>query len=344
MNFLELKSRIDDLSVGHLIEHLGFTIGTITSYDRDTDYYLTPIRDSHRISYSGVIVRNVETAVEIARYIDGKVAYIFVDTEKKVSKENYGPNDVGNIEKALAEVVKKSMILSYKGNDLTVRAADSLLRVLTPNLSGAKIAIIGVGNIGMKLGLSLLERGNSIYLYSENTDHAERVSSLLNQVKLRTTIAQSFYASSIDEAIKGAQVLVATTDKKSVIGTEHVQKMTNLGANQLPILIDIGKGCYKETVFEEGNVVYRVDVGEELSAEIDLLISQHEALYKYTKTKTIEGRIFVRKGIAGKQGNFVVDSIERPTQLLGECDGLGNLNSVSGQLSQELLALLRHNL
>jgi hypothetical protein len=341
MNFLEIESRIEDLSIGKTKEHLGFTIGTITSYDRDTDYYLTPIRDSHRISYTGVIVRNVETAIEIASFIDGKVAYIFVDTEKKVSKENYGPNDVGNIEKALAGVVKKSIILSYKGNDLTVRAADSLLRVLTPNLSGAKIAVIGVGNIGMKLGLSLLERGNFIYLYSKNVTHAEKVSSLLNQVKLRTTIAESFHTLSIDEAIQGAQVLVATTDKKSVIGTEHLQKMMNLSTNQPPILIDIGKGCYKETVFEAGNVVYRVDVGEELSAEIDLLISQQDALYKFAKSKSVEGKIFIRKGIAGKQGNFVVDSIENPTQLLGECDGLGNLNSVPDQLSEKLLALLQ---
>ena len=91
-------------------------------------------------------------------------------------------------------------------------------------------------------------------------------------------------------------------------------------------------------------MVYRVDVGEELSAEIDLLISQQDALYKFTKSRTVGGKKFVRKGIAGKQGNFVVDSIENPSQLLGECDGLGNLNSVPVQLSEELLALLRDSI
>ena len=343
MNYSDLKSRLSEISFENPREHLGFTIGTITSYEKDTDYYLTPIRESHRTRYSGVIVRNVETAVEIARYLDGKVNYIFVDTEKKVAKENYGQNDVGNIEKAITEVVKQSKILSYKGNDLTVRAADSLLRVLTPNLTGAKIAIIGVGNIGMKLGLSLLERGNSIYLYSNHTAHAQSVSSLLNQVKLRTTLAQSFCALNMGEAIYGAQVLVATTDKKSVIGIAHIQKMINLGANQLPILVDIGKGCFEEAVFEAGHVVFRVDVGEELSAEIDLLIQQDEVLFRVVKTRAINGRKFVRKGITGKKGDFVVDSIEHPTQLLGECDGLGNLNIVPNQLSKELLALLQEN-
>ena len=341
MNFLDIKSRFSEISFENPKEYLGFTIGTITSYDREIDYYLTPIRESHRTRYSGVIVRNVETALEIANYLDGKVDYIFVDTEKKVSKENYGQNDVGNIEKALTEVVKQSKILSYKGNDLTVRAADSLLRVLTPNLTGAKIAIIGVGNIGMKLGLSLLERGNSIYLYSNDNAHAQSVSSLLNQVKLRTTLAQSFCALNIGEAIHGAQVLVATTDKKSVIGAEHIQKMINLGATRPPILVDIGKGCYQESVFEAGHIVYRVDIGEELSSEIDLLILQDEVMFRVARTRSINGRIFVRKGITGKQGDFVVDSIENPTQLLGECDGLGNLNSVPNHLSKELLASLR---
>lgn len=343
MNFSDLKSRFSEISFENPKEYLGFTIGTITSYDRNTNYYLTPIRESQHVKYSGAIVRNVETALEIASYLDGKVDYIFVDTEKKVSKENYGQNDVGNIEKALTEVVKQSKILSYKGNDLTVRAADSLLRVLTPNLTGAKIAIIGVGNIGMKLGLSLLERGNSIYLYSKDTAHAQSVSSLLNQVKLRTTLAQSFCALNLSEAIDGAQVLVATTDKKSIIGAEDIEKMINLGANQPPILVDIGKGCYEESVFAAGYIVYRVDVGEELSAEIDLLILQDEVLFRVTKTRAINGRIFVRKGITGKLGDFVVDSIEYPTQLLGECDGLGNLNSVPNHLAKELLALLRDN-
>jgi hypothetical protein len=64
-------------------------------------------------------------------------------------------------------------------------------------------------------------------------------------------------------------------------------------------------------------------------------------LFRVTKTRAINGRIFVRKGITGKQGDFVVDSIEYPTQLLGVCDGLGNLNSVPSHLSKELLALLR---
>ena len=94
MNFSDLKSRFSEISFENPKEYLGFTIGTITSYDRNTNYYLTPIRESQHVKYSGAIVRNVETALEIASYLDGKVDYIFVDTEKKVSKENYGQNHI----------------------------------------------------------------------------------------------------------------------------------------------------------------------------------------------------------------------------------------------------------
>ena len=107
MSFQDLVERMDTLSKKHPKERLGFTIGTLTEYDRDTNYYLTPIRKSSRLIYTGAIVRNVETAIHLSRIVDERVAYIFVDSEKKMSESNYGINDVGNIEKA----VSRSIIL-----------------------------------------------------------------------------------------------------------------------------------------------------------------------------------------------------------------------------------------
>jgi hypothetical protein len=340
MSFKDLVERMDILSKKHPKDRLGFTIGTLTAYDRDSDYYLTPVRTSKRIVYMGAIVRNVETAIELAKFVDSKIAYLFVDSEKKVSKSNYGQNDVGNIEKAILESISSSILLTYKANDLTVKSADTLIRVLTPNLTGAKIAIAGVGNIGMKLALSLLERGNSIYLYSQDSSHSSEVATLLNKLKLRTTISRVYSTENLIDAVDQAEVLIATSNRKKFIGLEHVNAMKHIPNSTSPILVDIGKGCFKDEVNNNSNIVMRVDVGDELSSEIDSLISQHELLRSSIKTRTVGEFRFVIRGIVGKKGDVLVDNLTEPTAVLGVCDGDGNVVTVSSEVAGKHLKKL----
>jgi hypothetical protein len=337
MKHEELIGRMEVLRKEHKKERLGFTIGTLTNYDLGANYYLTPVRKSSRLIYTGAIVRNVETAIQISRLVDEIVSYIFVDSEKKVSESNYGANDVGNIEKAVSSVIHASTLLTYKGNDLTVQSADTLIRVLTPNLTGAKIAIAGVGNIGMKLALSLLERGNSIYLYSQDRAHSIDVANILNKSKLRTTISRAYSAESFLEAVDQADVLIATSNRKKFIGLEHVKIMNRINDSVSPILVDVGKGCFKDEVNNENNTVMRVDIGDQLSSEIDSLISQYEFLRSSIWTRTIGDTRFVIRGIVGKKGDVLVDSLSRPTSVIGICDGDGNVTNVTSDTEERLL-------
>jgi hypothetical protein len=337
MKYQDLTGRMEILRRDHKKERLGFTIGTLTNFDQDGDYYLTPVRKSSHLIYTGAIVRNVETAIQISRIIDEIVSYIFVDSEKKVSESNYGENDVGNIEKAVSSVINVSTLLTYKGNDLTVQSADTLIRVLTPNLTGAKIAIAGVGNIGMKLALSLLERGNSIYLYSQDRSHSIEVATMLNKSKLRTTISQAYSVESLLEAVDGADVLIATSNRKKFIGLEHVNMMNRINHSVSPILVDVGKGCFKDEVNNERNTVMRVDVGDQLSSEIDSLISQFEFLKSSIWSRTIGDTRFVIRGIVGKKGDVLVDSLSKPSSVLGICDGDGNVSNVTSDMEEKLL-------
>jgi hypothetical protein len=340
MSFKDLVDRMNILSKKHPKDRLGFTIGTITAYDRDTDYYLTPVRTSKRIVYMGAIVRNVETAIELAKIVDSKIAYLFVDSEKKVSKSNYGQNDIGNIEKAVLESISSSILLTYKGNDLTVKSADTLIRVLTPSLTGAKIAIAGVGNIGMKVALSLLERGNSIYLYSQDNSHSSEVATLLNKLKLRTTISQVYSTENLLDAVDQAEILIATSNRKNFIGLEHVNAMKHRPNSTSPILVDIGKGCFKDEVNNNSNIVMRVDVGDELSSEIDSLIAQYELLRSPIKTRNVGEFRFVIRGIVGKKGDVLVDNLTAPTAILGICDGDGNVVTISTEIAEKHLKML----
>ena len=97
----------------------GFCIGN-TRKEKSTGLYFTPIRNTIKLVAGSVIVCSVEQAKEIAAQVDGKVDYVFVDTEKKVSPSQYTADDIGNVERSVREVVEASTILTFKGNDITV--------------------------------------------------------------------------------------------------------------------------------------------------------------------------------------------------------------------------------
>jgi hypothetical protein len=325
MKFKDVEENISELSKIQGSKKIGFTFGTLTAYNRLADYYLTPIRTTPSLVYAGVVVRNVEVAIEIASRIQSVVDYLFVDSEKKIATSDYGKNDSGNIEKAFLISLNHSHVLTYKGNDLTVRAADTLLRALVSNLTGLKVAIIGVGNIGMKLGISLVERGNNVVFFSHDRNHAKEVAQLLNVVKFRTTIAKADVSKTIDGAMKDADIAIATSDKKQIISKHHVNLMKIHRGLDTRILLDVGKGCFKQETFDVNSSIYRVDIGDELSTELENLILQHDRIRNSEEIIFSNGLRFVRKGIAGKSGDYVVDRIGDSTRIIGICDDQGNL-------------------
>lgn len=328
-NFLEMASESE----------LGFTIGSLSDYTHEEDYYITPVRSTKRLKYMGAIVKNVETAVEIARIVDGKVDYLFVDSEKKIHPRNYGQNDVGNIEKAISNVLHHTKLLPYKGNDLTVLAADSLIRVLTPNLTGAKIAIVGVSNIGMKLALSLLERGNNVCLFSRDLLHAKSTADLLNKMKMRNVLVECGYAENLEKAIRNSDLVISCSNGKSTIGIKEINQMQRGPIENKPILVDVGKGAFNEEIIEYGHLIHRVDVGDQLSREIDNLLELESRCARKTSRKVTEEITLVRIGIVGKKGDYVVDDPDFPQNILGQCDGKGNLITVDANNSKDIINL-----
>ena len=145
-----------------------FLIGN-TAKIENSEFYLTPIRNYDQVVLSGAIVYSEEMARKIARKIDGIIDYVFVDAEKKISNKYSMSGEPGNIERSVKEIIKKSVLISYKSNDLTVDATDAFISEYFSKdivgIGGKKIAIIGVGNIGSKLAQKLVERGANVILY-----------------------------------------------------------------------------------------------------------------------------------------------------------------------------------
>ncbi|MBI5456417.1 NAD(P)-binding domain-containing protein [Candidatus Kaiserbacteria bacterium] len=303
----------------------GFVIGNTSGLFERGRYYETPLRETHTLVYGGVIVRDVSTAVRIARMVDGKVDYIILDSEKKVEKLYYGRNDVGNIERHVRQAVGKSTIVTYKGNDLTVEAIDFLLGQIPGDVGGKNIAVIGFGNIGAKIALKLVERGAYVRGYRRDQKKLKTIVAGLNLIKSEHTISPISAAKSIKDACKGANAVIAAADSRGIIGGEHLKELDRSAA---PILIDVGKGCFRSDVTKGGQyVVYRIDVSMVQKHNFSALLETAAHYGKSLGRRSIKGHNIrlVSLGLLGGYGEIIVDDIRKPRAIIGIADGRGSL-------------------
>ncbi|TSC87199.1 MAG: hypothetical protein G01um10148_304 [Parcubacteria group bacterium Gr01-1014_8] len=303
----------------------GFVIGNTSGVFKQGRLYPIPIRETGTLIYGGVIVRDVATAGAVARMIDGKTDYVFVDAEKKIETMYHGKNDVGNIERMVRGVILKSKIITYKGNDLTKDAIDFLLGQLIVDIGGTTVAVIGCGNLGAKIALKLVERGAHVRAYRRDKGKLRKIVTGLNQIKSEHTLSSIWAARSIADACKGASAVIATADSQGIIKHDHL-KFMNIA--RPPILIDAGKGCFSDDVVRsDAYAIYRADVS----------IAQKHIFSALLETKLHYGRSIGRRvledgnvglvslGLLGKKGEVIVDDIDSPRRIIGVADGRGKL-------------------
>ncbi|HCM43591.1 MAG: hypothetical protein UY39_C0001G0020 [Candidatus Kaiserbacteria bacterium GW2011_GWC2_49_12] len=318
----------------------GFVIGNTSGVFGHGRFYPMPLRETHTLMYGGVIVRDVETAVKIARMVDGKVDYIVLDSEKKIEKIYYGKNDVGNMERHVRQEISRSKILTYKGNDMAVEAVDFLLGQVVGDIGARQVAIIGFGNIGSKIALKLVERGVYVRAYRRDQKKLKAIVTGLNLIKSEHTISPITQAKSIEAACKDASVVIAAADSRGIIKEKHLK---GLDRSLAPILIDVGKGCFADSITKKGNYsIYRIDVS---------MVQKHmfAALFETNRhyngkslgRRTIKnlGLNLVSLGLLGKYGEIVVDDIYKPTIIIGVADGKGALMKRTGKYAKALKKL-----
>ena len=326
----ELELVLNDVSVMASQENkkTGFCIGNTTK-KIDRDYFFTPIRNTARCVCGSLIIDRVSIAEEIVSALDGRVDYLFIDTEKKISPERYGRSDAGNVERAVRRIVKKSRVLTYKANDLIVDAMDSFLaQKLTGDERGVgakKIAIIGVGNTGFKLALKLMERGAHVFVVRRNAKKLSAIVKALNLIKPEGTIARIRATTSIQKAITDADVVIGLTPGTGDITAPLIRRV-----KPAALLIDAGKGSFSKEAVEEaerlGMFVYRSHIIASFEGQVAMLLKMEELMQQAAGRATLHGVPLIAGGIVGKKGEIVVDDLWEPTQIYGIADGAGDFN------------------
>jgi len=305
----------------------GFVIGNTSDLFDINEIYFTPVRETENLIYAGVVVKNISIASKVAELIDGKVNYIFVDAEKKIRQGYQGPEDMGDVEKAVRAKVTNCRILTYKGNDLGAEAVYFLLEQLTTGLGHKKVSIIGAGNLGSKIALKMVECGADTVIYRRDIKKLDSIANGLNDIKTRNTRVKISIAENIADAVSGADVIVACANEKGIINKECFYLMNNNGPH---IIIDAGKGCFSDEFIDlaeaQGINIYRTDVS---IIQKNLFSAIIETCNAYSipigRKKIIEDVAIVSLGLLGKYGEIIVDNIEKPKKIIGISDGKGSL-------------------
>ena len=106
-------------------------------------------------------------------------------------------------------------------------------------IGGKKILILGLGNIGFKLSLKLVESGANIYAYRRNQAILSSFADTINFVKPLGTLSKINILNKLPENLNKYDIIITTADKNNIISLNHVKKIKKT------VLIDAGKEIFQ---------------------------------------------------------------------------------------------------
>jgi len=313
----------------------GIKVFTISTTSKIEEYsYLNPVRYYENIAVFGIVLFTEDLINDVIKLIDGFVDYVFVDAEKKIPNSSYGDNQykleindtryTGNLSKFIQKLNLKSEVYEFKPNDITVNATWNFLSQKYGSLSGKKVSIIGLGNIGSKLALKLVECGASINVTRRNTLIGFEIVKGLNFIKPKNNISEITFHPRLIDAAKDAEIIIGSTNGIQVIDEKVLMCMKSNGK-----VIDLGKNNLTEAaiMYAQKNMieVWRVDVSASLYGFLTESILFKDILKNDYGIKKFDDVNIISGGIYGGDGDIVVNSINNIKTIFGISDGKGKI-------------------
>lgn len=318
-----------------------FSISTTTKLSENKSPFLTPLRQLEDGTVVGTVVFSQHQAEVACELVDGLVDYILIDVEKKLpitfeasasdaeraaqAKKSIDYFEMGNLSSVARQTVKKSKLIGYKPNDITVEAAWHLSNVLINDLSGKKVSVIGCGNIGFKLAMKYVESGASVVINRRDMTRGMMMADLINVNKPPTTLAHAHYESDTLKSCLFADLLIAASSGGAIVTVEMLKV---LRPNAL--ILDIGKGSLHpdalDYCFKHNLRVYRCDISSALYGYLATLRNTQNLIENQMgRTELTDGVFAVSGGAIGRKGDFVVDHHKNPKIVFGIANGEGEM-------------------
>lgn len=274
------------------------------------------IRETDTTIAGNVLVTSGEQIKQIIEIIDGLVDVILMDAETKIA-------GFKNAEKIFYKKVKKSRLLTFKPNDLTVEALDALLAQMASPISGKRVAIVGSGNVGSKIGLKLAERGAHVILTRRNKEILQKIATGLNAIKPVYLETEIQWTTDNLKACYEADVIIGTTPGTAAVTKEMVMVMNPSG-----FIIDVGNGTLFPEAVQEANkrgiTVLCLFMKPAYDGVIKIIFETEKQIQKMER-RSLGDFSILSGGVLGKKGDIVVDDAHFPKQILAVADGRGDV-------------------
>jgi hypothetical protein len=295
---------------------------------RVTDFFVI-------ISFINVSQKNLN---QIYPIIDKYSDKVFVDVEKKhpffLKEFNSLDEDevlYSNLLGAAYQKFKYEKIIPWSPSRLTAESTISLLRNFKKGIiSGLKVSLIGVGSIGLKVALYLVEEGCSVVIFNRDKSKAQNIADIINQTKSEYTIANASFSYNLSTTMASSSTIILAANDNNYISRNDLRLMP--GNNKL--IIDISKNSltneaknYIENLPEK--IIYqRVDIGERLTKlGISEFFNEQSNQFSKASSKFIirnnKNIRIVSGGFPGVPGDYIVDNVVNPNFILGEIDNEG---------------------
>jgi len=321
---------------------------TISSTSKQQDEgYLTPTRQINNTLIIGCVIFDQNDVLDLIKHTDGIVDIVLADTEKKIpisidnknkphSHETVCYVNTGNISRICFDHYKKSKVMEYKPNDITVNAAWNYISQNLNYCSGKKIAILGAGNIGSKLALKLVECGANVYIYRRNELKGNQISIGLNAIKHPSCLSNITYVDNPINAVHLADVVIGCSSGDPVVDLDVVSAMKKNG-----LLVDLGKNSFtKDSIslaIKNRIKTYRVDVTAAIESLVYEINRSNEIISSAYGRSKIANFDIVAGGFIGLDGDVVVDNINNPKNVIGIANGCGDIKRKLSKVEQSSL-------
>ena len=271
-----------------------------------TSYEMTHVSPFVETSY-GCVMTNIMLADPallrpVFERVDHLVDYVLLDPGKATVPQ---------------DALTKACLLTYSDHEMWARAAVSqLTHLLGMPLNGRCLAITGVPQLVARVSMTLAELGTTVLL-----DASLQLDGIAAGDLFGTIISTP-----LEQAIARADAVVALSPRRPAIDAGLVDRMRP-GST----LYDGGIGSLERNATpqaERRNIrVVRVDMRPSLAATAVEMIGMKEVVDRHMGRDTWDGATVVAGGLIGHEGDIVVDSISRPSRVIGIADGKGGILS-----------------
>lgn len=288
-----------------------------------TDFFVSANIYSTQSHVVGSVVFTSEGQLnDVLQTVDGHVDVLLLDVDRK----RFGPT---NGPETARKALRKTALLTYLDSRVWVEAVeDQIVRILNETLNSSEIVVAGDHPRSRSLALRFAERGAKVTLILDPDSTETSDLDSLRPLSTGGAALQLSQAPANDAAVTntlGRADAVVVWPAGSAWFDRGLAGLVSPNA----YIFDASIGAILPDGVAEaqrrGCRLLRVNIWPTLTGALS---AAHESLLKTKDAlgwSTLDGVPVVAGGAMGGLGDIIVDSIHRPTRVIGICDGRGGV-------------------